>query len=111
MRNLAQILDVLAELIIRWFRQVWKHFAGIHKMWCHCIRLCLKRILRVIFALCTAESGARAPQYPQRVMTSEQDLPVRRAIYTESPVALDAAFKSRCSTPGDLVKAISPCVM
>ena len=60
MRNLAQILDVLAELIIRWFPQIWKHFAGIHKMWCHCIRLCLKRILRVIFALCTAESGARA---------------------------------------------------
>ena len=87
-------MKVLTELTHRLFSQMWKTLAELLKMWCHCYTLRLIRISQAIFMLGLTAIGACAPKFIACVITFEQDLPVRRAIYTESPVAFDAAYKS-----------------
>lgn len=51
--------------------------------------------------------AACGPQYVETLATSEQDLPVRRALYADQPAPLDAAFRSSCDSPGDVLHQVS----
>ncbi|MEX0371419.1 MAG: hypothetical protein AB3N09_12370 [Tateyamaria sp.] len=44
-------------------------------------------------------------------MTSEQDLPVRRAMFDAPPEPLDTAFRSSCDSPGDELREVSRSVV
>jgi len=57
--------------------------------------------MRPIFALFLVAAGACAPQYVETVVTDEQDLPVRRAVFATDPAPLDDAFRASCDSPGD----------
>ncbi len=54
---------------------------------------------------------ACAPQYVETLVEPGQDLPVRRAVFEESPKPLDAAFRSSCDSPGDTLKQVSRAVI
>ncbi len=44
-------------------------------------------------------------------MTSEQDLPVRRAFFEQMPEPLDDAFRANCDSPGDQIMQVSRTVV
>ena len=67
--------------------------------------------MRPILALLAVGLSACAPQYVETLVTSEQDLPVRRAVFQESPMPLDEAFRSSCGAPGDKIAQISKSVV
>lgn len=67
--------------------------------------------MRSAIALILIGLTACGPQYVETVATSEQDLPVRRAIFGESPAPLDDAFRSSCQSPGDKIKQVSNSVV
>ncbi|WP_299725376.1 hypothetical protein [uncultured Tateyamaria sp.] len=67
--------------------------------------------MRPIFAVVLAALGACAPQYVETIATSDQDLPVRRAVFAETPAPLDLAFRSSCDSPGDELRQISRSVV
>jgi hypothetical protein len=72
----------------------------------------IKRLFtRSVCAALLVSLAACAPQYIETVVTSEQDLPVRRAIFAESPNPLDEAFRSSCNAPGDQIKQVSKAVV
>lgn len=71
----------------------------------------LRALLRPVIALFAVAAAGCAPQYVETLATSEQDLPVRRAIFAESPGPLDEAFRSSCDSPGDKIKDISTSVV
>ena len=52
-----------------------------------------------------------ATQYVETLATSEQDLPVRRAVFATEPAPLDAAFRSSCDSPGDELRQVSRAVI
>ncbi|MEL6467011.1 MAG: hypothetical protein AAFQ58_18775 [Pseudomonadota bacterium] len=60
--------------------------------------------MRPIIACFAAALSACAPQYVERVVTDEQDLPVRRAIYQTEVDSVDKAFIKLCDAPGDEVR-------
>lgn len=55
--------------------------------------------------------GACAPQYVETIAASEDDLPVRRALFAQTPEPLDAAFRSSCDSPGDVLRDVSRSVV
>ena len=63
--------------------------------------------MRPILPLLLVALGACAPQYVETVVTDEQDLPVRRALFAAAPAPLDAAFRSSCESPGDVLRQVS----
>ncbi|WP_415402677.1 hypothetical protein [Tateyamaria sp. SN3-11] len=63
--------------------------------------------MRPILPFLLVALGACAPQYVETIATSEQDLPVRRALFETAPVPLDAAFRSSCDSPGDELRQVS----
>lgn len=67
--------------------------------------------MRPIFIALLAGLGACAPQYVETIATTEQDLPVRRAVFAEAPVPLDDAFRSSCDSPGDVFRQVSRTVV
>lgn len=67
--------------------------------------------MRSVLAFLLVGLSACGPQYIETVVTSEQDLPVRRATFAESPALLDTAFRSSCDAPGDKIKQVSKSVV
>lgn len=67
--------------------------------------------MRPIFIVLMAALGACAPQYVETLATSDQDLPVRRAVFEQTPEPLDVAFRSSCDSPGDELRQISRSVV
>lgn len=67
--------------------------------------------MRPILSFLLVALGACAPQYVETLVTSEQDLPVRRAIFESSPEPLDSAFRSSCDAPGDVFRQVSRSVV
>ena len=63
--------------------------------------------MRPILPFLLVALGACAPQYVETIATSEQDLPVRRALFETQPVPLDTAFRSSCDSPGDELRQVS----
>ena len=63
--------------------------------------------MRPIPAVLLVALGACAPQYVETVATSGQDLPVRRAVFEQTPEPLDLAFRSSCDSPGDELRQVS----
>lgn len=63
--------------------------------------------MRPVFILPLVALGACAPQYVETIATSEQDLPVRRAVFEQNPAPLDEAFRSSCDSPGDVLRQVS----
>ncbi|MEM6339587.1 MAG: hypothetical protein AAF729_00435 [Pseudomonadota bacterium] len=51
--------------------------------------------------------AACAPQYVEREITSDQDLPVRKAFFESRPKPLEDAFRASCTAPGDTYKRVS----
>ncbi|MEL6103702.1 MAG: hypothetical protein AAFV87_09905 [Pseudomonadota bacterium] len=51
--------------------------------------------------------GACAPQYEERIATSELDVPVRLALFESQPDPLDDAFRAACDSPGDTIRMMS----
>ena len=67
--------------------------------------------MRPIFIALLVALGACAPQYVETIATSEQDLPVRRAVFDQAPEPLNFAFRSSCDSPGDEFRQISGSVV
>ncbi|MEP1198648.1 hypothetical protein [Tateyamaria sp.] len=67
--------------------------------------------MRPIFAVLLVALCGCAPQYVETIASSEQDLPVRRAIFEQTPAPLDVAFRSSCDSPGDELRVISRTVV
>lgn len=67
--------------------------------------------MRPISILLVVALGACAPQYLETIATSDQDLPVRRAIFEQDPAPLDEAFRSSCDSPGDVLRVVSASVV
>ena len=67
--------------------------------------------MRPIFIVVLVALGACAPQYVETIATSEQDLPVRRAVFDQVPEPLNLAFRSSCDSPGDEFREISKSVV
>lgn len=67
--------------------------------------------MRPIFTVLLVALGACAPQYVETIATTEQDLPVRRAVFEQAPQPLDAAFRSSCDSPGDVLRQVSRSVV
>ena len=67
--------------------------------------------MRPIFIVVLVALGACAPQYVETIATSEQDLPVRRAVFDQEPEPLNLAFRSSCDSPGDEFREISRAVV
>lgn len=67
--------------------------------------------MRPIFTALLVALGACTPQYVETIATSEQDLPVRRAVFAETPAPLDVAFRSSCDSPGDELRIVSRSVL
>jgi len=67
--------------------------------------------MRPIFIVVLVALGACAPQYVETIATSEQDLPVRRAVFDQEPEPLNLAFRSSCDSPGDEFREISRSVV
>ncbi len=67
--------------------------------------------MRPIFPLLLVALGACAPQYVETIATSDQDLPVRRAVFDQTPAPLDLAFRSSCDSPGDELRQVSRSVL
>ncbi|MEP2891141.1 hypothetical protein [Tateyamaria sp.] len=67
--------------------------------------------MRPIFIALLTGLGACAPQYVETVAVTEQDLPVRRAVFEQAPAPLDAAFRSSCDSPGDVLRQVSRSVV
>ena len=67
--------------------------------------------MRSISALLLGALSACAPQYVETVAASDQDLPVRRAVFQDRPAPLDLAFRSSCDSPGDELRQISRSVV
>lgn len=67
--------------------------------------------MRPVLALALSALSACGPQYLETVAQSEQDLPVRRAVFGESPAPLDEAFRSSCTSPGDSIRQVSRSVV
>lgn len=63
--------------------------------------------MRLVVPVLSVALAACAPQYVETVATSEQDLPVRRAIFADEPEPLDDAFRSSCDAPGDKIRQVS----
>ena len=63
--------------------------------------------MRHILPLLLVALAACAPQYVETVVTDDQDLPVRRAIFAQEPQPLDDAFRSSCDSPGDELRQVS----
>ena len=63
--------------------------------------------MRPFFIALLAGLGACAPQYVETVATTDQDIPVRRAVFAETPTTLDEAFRSSCDSPGDVLRQVS----
>ncbi|MEO0863638.1 MAG: hypothetical protein AAFY39_03430 [Pseudomonadota bacterium] len=57
--------------------------------------------MRPIMPILLVALSACAPQYVETIATSEQDLPVRSAVFANSPDSLDMAFRDSCAAPGD----------
>lgn len=51
--------------------------------------------------------SACAPQYVGSIAASEEELPVRRALFDAPPKVLNDAFRAGCQAPGDEFRAIS----
>ena len=64
----------------------------------------------ILVVLLVALCGC-APQYVETIASSDQDLPVRRAIFEQTPAPLDVAFRSSCDSPGDELREISGTVV
>ena len=67
--------------------------------------------MRPILPFFLVALSACAPQYVETVVTEEQDLPVRRAVFAAEPQPLDAAFRSSCDSPGDELRQVSRAVV
>ncbi len=67
--------------------------------------------MRPFLPLLLVALSACAPQYVETSVEPGQDLPVRRALFTEAPAPLDAAFRSSCDSPGDELRQISRAVV
>ncbi|WP_299612306.1 hypothetical protein [uncultured Tateyamaria sp.] len=67
--------------------------------------------MRPLIACFAVALSACAPQYVERLATSEQDLPVRRATFAANPTPLDDAFRSSCDAPGDELRDVSKSVV
>lgn len=67
--------------------------------------------MRPLLIVLTVVLGACAPQYVETLATSEQDLPVRRAVFEANPAPLDSAFRSSCDAPGDILRQVSRTVI
>lgn len=67
--------------------------------------------MRPIFAVFLVALGGCAPQYVETIAASEQDLPVRRAVFEDTPAPLDLAFRSSCDSPGDELREVSRSVV
>jgi len=63
--------------------------------------------MRPIMPLLLVAVTACAPQYVETVVSDDQDLPVRRAVFAQEPQPLDAAFRSSCDSPGDELRVVS----
>lgn len=63
--------------------------------------------MRLFLPILMVALAACAPQYIETVATSEQDLPVRRAVFAAEPEPLDTAFRSSCDAPGDEIRQVS----
>mmetsp|Transcript_22711 Transcript_22711/g.37502 ORF Transcript_22711/g.37502 Transcript_22711/m.37502 type:complete len:160 (+) Transcript_22711:4570-5049(+) len=68
-------------------------------------------LIRPVAAFFVASLSACAPQYVETLVTSEQDLPVRRALFTAQPDPLDTLFRSTCDSPGDVLRQVSASVV
>ena len=64
--------------------------------------------MRPILPFLLVALAACAPRYVETVATSEDDLPVRTAMFANQPEPLDAAFRSSCDSPGDVLKQVNP---
>lgn len=62
--------------------------------------------MRPLIACFAVALSACAPQYVERLATSEQDLPVRSAVFDTDPQTLDAAFRDTCDSPGDELRDV-----
>lgn len=67
--------------------------------------------MRPIFAVLLVALCGCAPQYVETIAAPGQDLPVRRAIFEQTPAPLDQAFRSSCDSPGDELRVISRSVV
>ena len=67
--------------------------------------------MRPILAVLLVALCGCAPQYVETIASSDQDLPVRRAIFEQTPAPLDVAFRSSCDSPGDELREISGSVV
>ncbi|MEO9573811.1 MAG: hypothetical protein ABJ263_13930 [Tateyamaria sp.] len=67
--------------------------------------------MRPIFAVLLVALCGCAPQYVETIASSDQDLPVRRAIFEQPPAPLDLAFRSSCDSPGDELRVVSRSVV
>lgn len=67
--------------------------------------------MRSVLALMLLGVGACAPQYVETIATDGQDLPVRSAVFAQSPAQLDQAFRSSCDSPGDVLRQVSRSVV
>jgi hypothetical protein len=67
--------------------------------------------MRPVLSLLLVALGACAPQYVETLVATDQDLPVRRAIFAAPPEPLDVAFRSSCDAPGDELRQVSGSVV
>ena len=104
-------VDALGEVIHRMRTQNEKGFAALRKMWCSADPQHERRPMRPILPFFLVALSACAPQYVETVVTEEQDLPVRRAVFAAEPQPLDAAFRSSCDSPGDELRQVSRAVV
>lgn len=57
--------------------------------------------MKTITALLPILLAACSPQYVETIVSNPQDLPVRRAFFSEDPEVLHEAFRDACDSPGD----------
>lgn len=67
--------------------------------------------MRPILPFLLVALTACAPQDVVTVAASEQDLPVRSALYASAPNELDTAFRLLCDSPGDELRRVSRSVV
>ena len=67
--------------------------------------------MRPLLACFAVALGACTTQYVETVVTSDQDLPVRRAVFDTAPEPLETAFRSSCDAPGDEFRQVSRTVV
>ena len=67
--------------------------------------------MRPILPILLVALSACAPQYVETVAASEQDLPVRRAVFPIQPEPLETAFRASCDSPGDVFRTVSRSVV